>query len=104
MPSSTQLYFGSARSSVTLVARPMAELRLPKVDFPIHGQVVDLEGRPVAGATVRRQRIETTAEEDLSYLFVVKGKRFSDCEPEFLEHPEHPERTRLFAVVENSGH
>jgi RNA polymerase sigma factor (sigma-70 family) len=41
------------------------KLRLPKEEFPIRGQVVDLEGRPVAGVTVRRQRIETTPDEDL---------------------------------------
>src|SRR5438132_2077608 len=54
------------------------KLRLPKAEFPIHGQVVDLEGRPVAGATVRRQRIETTAEEDLgAFVRTWKNSRYA---------------------------
>jgi RNA polymerase sigma factor (sigma-70 family) len=37
-------------------------LRLPKDDVPVEGRVLDLEGKPVAGATARLTRLETTTE------------------------------------------
>lgn len=40
--------------------------RLVPDDVAIRGRIVDLEGRPVAGATVRTVRVETTPEEDLT--------------------------------------
>jgi RNA polymerase sigma factor (sigma-70 family) len=40
-------------------------LRLVKDDVPITGQIVDLEGKPVPGATLRVQRIEAAPGEDL---------------------------------------
>jgi RNA polymerase sigma factor (sigma-70 family) len=44
-------------------------LRLVPDDVPIRGRVVDLEGRPVAGAVVRPTALETTPEENLTPVF-----------------------------------
>ena len=41
-------------------------IRLARGDAPISGRLVDLEGRPVAGATIRPQEILEPAEGDLS--------------------------------------
>jgi RNA polymerase sigma factor (sigma-70 family) len=46
-------------------------LNLVKDDLPITGRIVDLEGRPVAGATVRINRVNATADEDLSVFLKV---------------------------------
>ncbi len=51
-----------------------ASLRLVKDDVPITGQVLDLEGKPVVGATVRAQSIRSNDNHDLSkYLSLVKA-------------------------------
>jgi RNA polymerase sigma factor (sigma-70 family) len=42
------------------------DLRLVADDAPIEGRILDLEGRPVVGATVRIIRLHATADEDLS--------------------------------------
>src|SRR5262249_30415698 len=44
-------------------------LRLVRDDVPIRGRVVDLEGRPVAGATVKVVSLETTPPEALSAVW-----------------------------------
>src|SRR5207248_1842874 len=48
------------------VATGEVTLHLVKDDFPITGRVLDLEGKPVASATVERQSIMTTPAEDLT--------------------------------------
>jgi hypothetical protein len=51
-------------------------LRLVKDDVPITGQIVDLEGKPVPGATARLIEIRTTPGEDLSpWLEAVKARK-----------------------------
>lgn len=47
-------------------------LRLP-MDVPIRGRVVDLEGRPVADATVALEVLNTTASDNLDEFFEVWG-------------------------------
>ena len=39
-------------------------LRLPE-DVPINGRVIDLEGKPVTGATIRLESIDTTKSDNL---------------------------------------
>jgi hypothetical protein len=41
-------------------------VRLTRDDVPIHGRVLDLEGRPVAGARIRIQHVATSARGDLT--------------------------------------
>jgi RNA polymerase sigma factor (sigma-70 family) len=41
-------------------------LRLPANDVTIDGRILDLQGKPVAGAKVRVLRLETTADDDLA--------------------------------------
>ncbi len=56
-------------------------LRLVKDDVPITGQIVDLEGKPVTDATLRVQRINAAAGEDLGpWLVAAKGKKGPDFE------------------------
>jgi protocatechuate 3,4-dioxygenase beta subunit len=51
-------------------------LRLVKDDVPITGQVVDLEGKPVAGATLRLLQIKAAPGEDLGpWIEAVKAKK-----------------------------
>ncbi|HMC65687.1 MAG TPA: hypothetical protein VKI65_12175, partial [Gemmataceae bacterium] len=51
-------------------------LQLVKDDVPITGQIVDLEGKPVAGATLRVLQINAAPGEDLGpWLEAVKGKK-----------------------------
>jgi RNA polymerase sigma factor (sigma-70 family) len=53
-------------ASADQVAQGEVTLRLVRDECPVVGRVLDLEGRPVAGVTVRRQSIVTTPAEDLS--------------------------------------
>lgn len=54
-------------------------LRLPVDDLPIEGQIVDLEGKPIAGATVRMVSLSKPEEGDLSsWLDATKKGRFPD--------------------------
>ena len=41
-------------------------IRLARGDAPISGRIVDLEGRPVAGATIRPEEILEPERDDLS--------------------------------------
>ena len=41
-------------------------IRLTRADAPISGRIVDLEGRPVAGATIRPEEILEPEKDDLS--------------------------------------
>lgn len=65
-------------------------LRLVKDDVPVRGRVVDLEGRPVRGATVRLQEIRAAPGDDLGpWLALVKGRKgdFFDLEQGPLTAP-----------------
>src|SRR5207248_2267030 len=51
-------------------------LKLVKDDVPIAGQIVDLQGKPVQGATVRLLRINAAPKEDLGpWLEAAKRKK-----------------------------
>jgi RNA polymerase sigma factor (sigma-70 family) len=50
------------------------DLHLVKDDVPIEGRILDLEGRPVAGATVRVARLNAVADENLD-LFLKAWKK-----------------------------
>ena len=51
-------------------------LRLVKDDVPINGQVLDLQGRPVRGATVRVLHLQAAPKDDLSsWIQAVKAKK-----------------------------
>jgi hypothetical protein len=51
-------------------------LRLVKDDMPINGQIVDLEGKPVPGATLRVQQIHAAPGEDLGpWLLAAMDKK-----------------------------
>jgi beta-lactamase regulating signal transducer with metallopeptidase domain/protocatechuate 3,4-dioxygenase beta subunit len=51
-------------------------LRLVDDDVPITGQIVDLEGKPVQGATLRIVRVNAAPKEDLNpWLEAAKGKK-----------------------------
>ena len=54
-------------------------LQLVDDDVPITGQIVDLEGKPVQGATLRVMQINAAPGEDLGpWLEAVKGKRATE--------------------------
>jgi RNA polymerase sigma factor (sigma-70 family) len=51
-------------------------LRLVKDDVPITGRILDLEGRPIRGATIHPMVVMTTREEDLTpWLQAIKDKK-----------------------------
>jgi hypothetical protein len=51
-------------------------LRLVKDDVPVTGRILDLEGRPIRGATIRPMAVWTTPEEDLTPWFqAIEDKR-----------------------------
>ncbi len=51
-------------------------LRLVKDDVPLAGQIVDLQGKPVQGATIRVLRIDAAPKEDLGpWLEAAKNKK-----------------------------
>jgi RNA polymerase sigma factor (sigma-70 family) len=52
-------------------------LRLPKDDVPVEGRVLDLEGRPVPGASVRLTSIEASTDGIGSILNVLKTRPFT---------------------------
>jgi RNA polymerase sigma factor (sigma-70 family) len=59
-------------------------LQLTTDDVPINGEIVDLQGRPIAGATVRVLQISAAPKEDLGpWLEAVKAKKGLSFE---LEH------------------
>ena len=61
--------YGPDWAKIDPEAKSELTLRLVKDDVPLTGRVLDLQGRPVAGADVRLLALETTPEEDLtSYL------------------------------------
>ena len=49
------------------------DLHLVKDDVPIEGRILDLEGRPVIGATIRIFRLSALADENLD-LFLKRWK------------------------------
>jgi len=56
--------------------RDALTIRLVKDDVPITGQIVDLEGKPVSGATVTVLRINAAPKEDLGpWLDAVKARK-----------------------------
>ena len=61
-------------------------LRLVRDDVPIAGRIIDLEGRPVAGVTVRvlSVRATTTSSLDQWLRALAERKEFNDLEDEFL--------------------
>jgi RNA polymerase sigma factor (sigma-70 family) len=54
------------------------DLHLVKDDVPIEGRILDLEGRPVAGATVRVARLSATPDENLDVF--LKAWKFGPAE------------------------
>jgi RNA polymerase sigma factor (sigma-70 family) len=54
------------------------DLHLVKDDVPIEGRILDLEGRPVAGATVRVGRLSAAADENLDVF--LKAWKFGPLE------------------------
>src|SRR5262249_12515588 len=69
-------------------------VRLVKDDVPIDGQIVDLQGKPVAGATVRVVEVLATPDEKLDrWLEALKAVKQQATRLEF----EHLPR-RLFAA------
>ncbi|HZY85907.1 MAG TPA: sigma-70 family RNA polymerase sigma factor, partial [Gemmataceae bacterium] len=67
-PGWVEVLAGAKRDGLTL--------RLVKDDVPITGQIVDLEGKPVVGATLRVRGIEAAPKEDLGpWLEAVRAKK-----------------------------
>jgi RNA polymerase sigma factor (sigma-70 family) len=63
-------------------------IRLADDDVPITGQIIDLEGKPVLGATLRLMQINAAPGEDLGrWLEAVKAKKGSrfDLEQQYLD-------------------
>jgi RNA polymerase sigma factor (sigma-70 family) len=58
--------YGPAWALAEEVARGELTLRLVRDDVPIDGRILDLQGHPVAGVTVRLAEITTTPGEDLA--------------------------------------
>jgi RNA polymerase sigma factor (sigma-70 family) len=54
------------------------DLRLVKDDVPIEGRILDLEGRPVAGASVRVSRLNAASDESLDVF--LKAWKFGPAE------------------------
>jgi RNA polymerase sigma factor (sigma-70 family) len=69
--------------------RDSLTLRLVKDDVPVTGQIVDLEGKPVAGATLRLMQINAAPDEDLGpWLKATEaGKDLNlQLEQQYLKH------------------
>jgi beta-lactamase regulating signal transducer with metallopeptidase domain len=77
-------------------------IRLPHEDAPISGRLVDLEGRPVAGATVRHQEILEPEQGELSAWIAASttgsGGAF-EIEREYLKRKLRPRVSGLPVVV-----
>jgi hypothetical protein len=59
-------------------------LQLVKDDVPVTGQIVDLEGKPIAGVTVRVKQINAAHGEDLGpWLAAVKARKWPRRSPSF---------------------
>jgi RNA polymerase sigma factor (sigma-70 family) len=74
-------------------------LRLARDDVPISGRIIDLEGRPVAGVTVRVLNVRATPTGMLDdWLKALdKGKEIYNLEHEFL--PNRVERPTISSLV-----
>ena len=70
--------FGPGWVSLDKSAAQDVTVRLARDDVPITGRVLDLEGRPIRGATIRPVVLMTTPDEDLTpWLRAIQdGKRF----------------------------
>src|SRR5262249_18275667 len=77
---------------------PLADctLKLVKDDVPIDGRVVDLEGRPIRGVTVRVMGVNPMAKEDLSPWLAALAKK-KDHKPiyQYRGTMLHPAMTEL---------
>jgi beta-lactamase regulating signal transducer with metallopeptidase domain len=79
------------KSARDLAALDDATLELPQADCPIEGRLIDLEGRPIAGATIRVQgiqRIEGIAIEEFDRRMISDVSQ-SSIAP-FLQHRIEP--------------
>ncbi|SIO28280.1 RNA polymerase sigma factor, sigma-70 family [Singulisphaera sp. GP187] len=77
-------------------------LRLVTDDVPIAGRLIDLQGRPVAGASVRVLAVKTPASDDLSpWLDALKTRKSGfDVERDFLPgYWYRPEESPIVAPV-----
>ncbi len=70
--------FGPGWVALDKSAAQDVTVRLARDDVPIAGRVLDLEGRPIRGATIRPVVLMTTPNEDLTPWFraIQDGKRF----------------------------
>jgi beta-lactamase regulating signal transducer with metallopeptidase domain len=67
------------------------QLTLAADDMPVEGRVVNLEGRPVAGATVQLVRIRTFPKDDPhSYFELLKNDPMQASNYPFLSQVDHP--------------
>jgi RNA polymerase sigma factor (sigma-70 family) len=60
-------------------------LRLAKDDTPLRGRILDLQGKPIAGVTVRVQGLRVSAKNDLA-AFVKAVKETKEIYPPMFEH------------------
>src|SRR5262249_29118677 len=83
--------YGPDWAEVTPAQKEEVTLRLVKDDVPVSGRVLDLEGRPIAGATVEVGRLEQGKDDDLKpFLENVSRGRFAyfkDISSNALEGP-----------------
>jgi RNA polymerase sigma factor (sigma-70 family) len=65
-------------------------VQLVKDDVPITGQIVDLEGKPVPGVTLRVQQINAAPGEDIGpWLDAVRAKKWPDRSPSLRLQQQH---------------
>jgi RNA polymerase sigma factor (sigma-70 family) len=82
-------------------------LRLVKDDVPVRGRVLDLQGRPLAGVTVRVESLSTSAAGDLTPWLAALEANKQDAYPiesRYLEQVRLAETPGLYsAVVTDAG-
>jgi RNA polymerase sigma factor (sigma-70 family) len=86
----------------TAAAAGDVRLRLARDDFPIQGRLLDLQGQPVRGATVRLQTLLVPAKGDLgAWLTALQANRDNALAVEFrcLKHFDRGTFTDLFPAV-----
>jgi RNA polymerase sigma factor (sigma-70 family) len=79
-------------------------IRLVDDDGPVTGQIVDLEGKPIAGATLRVLRIQTAPGDDLGpWLEAVRLKKGHSGDLEYLYLKHYTTAVSLKATTDAAG-
>jgi protocatechuate 3,4-dioxygenase beta subunit len=98
------LDFGTIDVNTGQRIKDAASAKTTRADVPITGRIVDLEGRPVTGATIRIMSYATSQSDDLNpWLDAVQGDQPAVIARQHLNHFEVPSTSPWKTTTDQQG-